>query len=245
MHRILLSMSDSRYDTENVSAFYDRFSQYQKKSGINDRHASILKWMKDFGFKTSDSVLEVGCGVGQLTQLMAEHVGSGTITAVDISPENIRIARERLASFRNVELEVNDMMDATFQKTFDWVVFPDVLEHIPPDMHRKVLSAISSALRPGGFVFVHIPHPKYQDYIREHEPEKLQIIDLSLSAAALVHSAESAGLSLEHFESYSLFRLPADYQAILFKKHDSIPVPKLKPYWVRVIQRLRLRGLRG
>ncbi len=238
-------MSEPHYDTEKVSAFYDRFSQYQKKSGINDRHARIFKWLKTFGLSKSDTVLEVGCGVGQLTQLMAEYVGSGAITAVDISPENIRLARERLTRFRNVDLEISDMMDASFLKTFDWVVFPDVLEHIPVDMHAKVLQSISVALKPGGRVFVHIPHPKYQDYIREHEPEKLQIIDQSLSAADLIHHAESAGLSLEYFESYALFRLPADYQAILFKKHASVPVPHLKSYLARVLQRFRLRGLRG
>ncbi len=238
-------MSQPHYDTEKVSAYYDRFSQYQKKSGINDRHARIFKWLKAFGLKKSDSILEVGCGVGQLTQLMAEYARNGSIMAVDISPENIRLAKERLSTFGHVELAINDMMDTAFQKSFDWVVFPDVLEHIPSDTHGHVFSTIAKALKPGGHVFIHIPHPKYQDYIREHEPEKLQIIDQSLSAAEMVRHAESVGLSLEHFESYALFRQPADYQAILFKKHDIVPVPQLKPYLTRVVQRLRLRGLRG
>jgi cyclopropane fatty-acyl-phospholipid synthase-like methyltransferase len=238
-------MSESHYDTEKVSAYYDTFSKYQTSSGINDRHARILKWLKSFGLNKGDHVLEVGCGVGQLTQLTAEYVRNGSVTGVDISAENIRLAGQRLAKFSNVELLVSDMMDISFQRRLDWVIFPDVLEHIPADAHHQIFTTVADALNPGGHIFVHIPHPKYQDHIREHEPEKLQIIDQSLSAADLIQQVEQVGLSLEHFQSYSLFRRPADYQAILFKKHDGVPTPVLKPYWQRVIQRLRLRGLRS
>ncbi len=237
-------MSESHYDTNKVSEYYDTFSKYQSSSGINDRHAKIFHWLKGFGLKKDDYILEIGCGVGQLTQLMAEYCRDGHITAVDISPENIRLAAERLTSFKHVELLVDDMMDAKLRKAYDWVVFPDVLEHIPIDKHPTVLTTISAAMKPGGKVFIHIPHPKYQDYIREHEPDKLQIIDQSLSAGTLMQTAESVGLSLEYFQSYALFRQPSDYQAILFKKHEGVPVPILKPYFTRVIQRLRLRGLR-
>ena len=237
-------MSESHRNTDEVRAYYDQFSTYQSWSGINDRHASIRRWLRKFGMKSGDSVLEVGCGVGQITLLMAEMVGRGHITAVDISPENIRLASDRLKSRTNIEWMVTDMMEISFQNSYDWVVFPDVLEHIPVESHRMVFQTVAAALKPGGKVFIHIPHPKYQDHIRAHEPEKLQIIDQSLSAADLVKSAESAGLSLEYFESYALYREPADYQAILLTKHGDVPVPVLKPYWKRVIQRLRLRGLR-
>jgi trans-aconitate 2-methyltransferase len=238
-------MSESHYDTGKISEYYDTFSKYQSTSGINDRHAKIFQWLTSFGLGKTDHILEIGCGVGQLTQLLAEYCRNGFITGVDISPENIRLATTRLKSFGNVELLVNDMMDAKLAKAYDWVLFPDVLEHIPTDQHLNVFSTVAMALKPGGHVFVHIPHPKYQDYIREHEPDKLQIIDQSLSAAELIMNAESVGLSLEHFQSYSLFRQPADYQAVLFKKHSIVPVPTLKSYLVRVIQRIRLRGFRS
>lgn len=238
-------MSESHYDTEKVSEYYDTFSKYQNISGINDRHAKIFQWLKGFGLRKSDHVLEIGCGIGQLTQLMAEHCREGHINGIDISQENIRLATERLKSFGHVELMVDDMMDAKLTNMYDWAIFPDVLEHIPIDKHQIIFSTISEALKPGGHVFVHIPHPMYQDYIREHEPEKLQIIDQSLSAAELIEVAESVGLSLEYFQSYALFRMPADYQAILFKKYSGVPVPTMKPYLVRAVQRIRLRGFRS
>jgi trans-aconitate 2-methyltransferase len=238
-------MSEPHYDTVKVSKYYDTFSKYQSTSGINDRHAKIFWWLREFGLGKDDHILEIGCGVGQLTQLVAEYCRNGQMTAVDISPENIRLATERLKSFKHVELLVDDMMDAKLTKAYDWVVFPDVLEHIPTEKHSAIFSTVSDALKPGGHVFVHIPHPRYQDYIRDHEPEKLQIIDQSLSAGELINNAELGSLSLEHYQSYSLFRQPADYQAILFKKYDGVPVPKMKPYISRVMQRLRLRGFRS
>lgn len=237
-------MDKSNYDTKKVADFYDDFSRYQKKSGINDRHARILQWMKSFGLKNDHHIIEIGCGVGQLTQLLAEYCSKGHVTGVDISTENIQLATQRLSRFSNTSLSVSDMMDASFTSTFDWVVFPDVLEHIPVEYHNPIFKTVVASLKPGGKICIHIPHPSYQDYVRLNDPEKMQIIDQSLSAAELITTAEQYGLQLEHFESYSLFRLPYDYQVIILSQPDPKYIPKVKPYVDRVIQRLRLRGFR-
>jgi tRNA (cmo5U34)-methyltransferase len=45
-----------------------------------------------------ESILELGCGTGSLTTLLARHYPDGTITANDGSPEMIERARQRLGS---------------------------------------------------------------------------------------------------------------------------------------------------
>jgi arsenite methyltransferase len=51
-------------------------------------------------------VLDVGCGSGWATRLMAEKATSGRVAGIDISDEMIRIAVETSASFPNVEFRV-------------------------------------------------------------------------------------------------------------------------------------------
>ena len=48
-------------------------------------------------------VLDVGCGSGWATRLMAEKAQSGHVVGIDISDEMIRLARESSGSFSNVE----------------------------------------------------------------------------------------------------------------------------------------------
>ena len=74
---------------EQVVIFYDQFAKKQEKTGINSRHLSILAKVKDAGLQASDRILEVGCGIGTVSHLLATQVPSGKVLAVDISPESI------------------------------------------------------------------------------------------------------------------------------------------------------------
>src|SRR5437870_3927747 len=51
-------------------------------------------------------VLDVGCGSGWATRLLAESAFEGTVTGIDISDEMIRVARESSRSFPNVDFEI-------------------------------------------------------------------------------------------------------------------------------------------
>ncbi len=59
--------------------------------------------------KQNDRILEVGCGTGQATKSFAERRFS--IVAIDPGPEMLRVARETLQSFSNVEF-----VETTFEK---------------------------------------------------------------------------------------------------------------------------------
>ena len=51
-------------------------------------------------------VLDVGCGSGWATRLLAEAASSGRVVGIDISDEMVRVARESSSSFSNVEFQV-------------------------------------------------------------------------------------------------------------------------------------------
>jgi len=60
------------------------------------------------GLKSGDAILEVGCGTGQATRGFAMR--GFPIVALDPGPELIRVAREALRQFENVEL-----VESTFE----------------------------------------------------------------------------------------------------------------------------------
>lgn len=45
-------------------------------------------------------MLEIGCGVGTLTELLSQYITRGSMVAVDISTESVEIARKRLSKVK-------------------------------------------------------------------------------------------------------------------------------------------------
>jgi SAM-dependent methyltransferase len=76
-------------------------------------------------------VLEIGCGAGRVTRALAAVFGE--VHAVDISPEMIKLAREKLAGLPNVHFYANNGADlqvlppVEFHFAFSFIVF----QHIP------------------------------------------------------------------------------------------------------------------
>ena len=82
-----------------VSNFYDTFTQYELKSGVNLRHYTIFNAVIQSGLRRNHTVLEIGCGIGQLTGLLHRYLRKGKLVSTDISPESDRDCKETSNSF--------------------------------------------------------------------------------------------------------------------------------------------------
>jgi len=60
--------------------------------------------------KTSDTVLEIGAGLGSLTILLAEKAGTGTVLAVEIDPALARILRRIFHERPNIRIIEGDIL---------------------------------------------------------------------------------------------------------------------------------------
>ncbi|RNI28054.1 class I SAM-dependent methyltransferase [Rufibacter immobilis] len=202
----------------SVSDFYDDYTEQQFKKGIHIRHRTILKNLKKAGLTAEAKVLEIGCGIGTVTHLLAKATPNGKVLAVDISPKSIDMARRFNQQFNHVEFQVSDMIDFSRPEKFDFVVLPDVIEHIPLEQHPNLFQVIAQHLHENSTVAINIPHPLYLTWVREHQPELLQVIDQPIHSDELLRNTYAAGLYLHKLESYSLFTQVEDYQWILLKQ---------------------------
>jgi len=130
---------------------------------------------------------------------------------VDLSPRSIEAARERLASFRNVRLVAADVLEFDLHETFDVIVLPDVIEHIPLDLHGALFKRVASWVAPNGFVLLHYPNPHHLEWCQAHTPEVLQVIDQPIHAEVLLSNACPHGLYLDFFQTYSIWIREGDY----------------------------------
>lgn len=210
-----------------IQKWYNTYSTKQVNIGTNLRHYSIFNSLTKAGLKRNHNVLEIGCGIGTLTKLIAKYVKKGSLVATDISDESIEIAKKRISNTKNnIELLVSDMTTFSHSKKFDFVVLPDVLEHIPIEQHNNLFKIIAAHTHDNSIILINIPHPKALDYLRIHSPEKLQVIDQSISAKQLMDTAYLHDFELINYKSYSIFNKENDYALITYKKNTAI---KLNP----------------
>ena len=120
--------------------------------------AGKLRWqrrvkMLTTHLKSSDKVLEIGCGTGYFTK---EIVKTGAlVNAIDISPELLNIAKQEITE-TNVSFVIENAYDLSFKEnSFDSIVGSSVLHHLEIG---KAISEMFRVLKPGGSIFFTEPN---------------------------------------------------------------------------------------
>ena len=201
-----------------IASFYDEFSEIQLSSGVHKRHLLILEWLKYFGLKKDHHVLEIGAGVGTVTGLLAEYLSKGTLTSNDISEKSIEIAKRRLARFKNISFSAGDITKLQFDSKYNVIVLPDVIEHIPKEAHLDLFQCLHKMLEEDGFLVVHIPSPYYLEWVKNHQPEQLQVIDQPLHIDFVGKLIRESGFVISHLQTYSIWNDNPDYQIFKLQK---------------------------
>jgi SAM-dependent methyltransferase len=129
---------------EQVAYYRARAAEYDELYKEADRAAwdALIEPLPIAG-----DVLELACGTGRWTPLLAARARS--VTAMDAAPEMIAIARERVAGLP-VEFVIADLFTWHPGHRFDTVFFAFWLSHVPPVRFAAFWSSVRSALKPDG-----------------------------------------------------------------------------------------------
>ncbi|HEY0375446.1 MAG TPA: class I SAM-dependent methyltransferase [Pyrinomonadaceae bacterium] len=134
---------------EQVRADFDRIAlvSAQDREELGPYWKSLLAHVPE----NCGRVLEIGCGLGGSARLIAGRAGS--VTAVDVSGEMLRVAEERSRAYPNLQFILGDFLRLDLRpETYDCVVTTTTLHHLPQD---EALRKMISLLRPGGALVLH------------------------------------------------------------------------------------------
>jgi len=127
------------------------------------------------------SVLEIGCGVGRMTRMLARIFGQ--VTGVDISSEMIEQAKANVRDLENVTLVLGDgatlptLADESYDFAFSFIVF----QHIPSiEIISSYCREVRRVLRPGALFKLQV---QGADWDRIGPPDTWEGVSLSEEAA--------------------------------------------------------------
>jgi len=103
--------------------------------------------------RENESVLDLGCGDGKLTALMAQQ--ARVVTGIDASPQMVALAQQRWGAVRNMAFACVDAQQLVFDGAFDAVISNSALHWM--QNHPAVLAGVRRALKPGGRMLLQTP----------------------------------------------------------------------------------------
>ena len=147
-------------------------------------------------------VLDVGCGPGWMSEFLARC--GYWVTGIDISPDMIDIARERVAAIRGpvgedleplAEFYALPIRELPWSGRFDAAVLYDTMHHF--DAELETLEVIRRALVPGGQLYIHegVKPPPGSEGERHllAEMQRYGTLESPFDPAYLVEVVEQAG----------------------------------------------------
>jgi len=161
---------------EAVAYFKANAPQWERIRSLHvpeqDVETAIVRLL---GPEKLDNLLDAGTGTGRMLELLSPHIGRGL--GIDVSPEMLAIARERLAKAGASHCQVRrgdvyrlPFADGDAKSGFDAVIFHQVLHYLD-DPQGALREAIRVA-KPGGRILIADFAPHDLEFLREEHAHR-------------------------------------------------------------------------
>lgn len=149
-------------DKKDIIEFFDRYAPQWDADMIRSDEI-IGKILDGAKVEAGKTVLDVACGTGVLIPDYLKR-GVAAVTGVDISPEMIRIAREKFlqgsgasqisCGGEKTELDFicADVLETPFEQQFDCIMIYNAFPHFPEP--EKLIHTLAGYLKPDGTLTV-------------------------------------------------------------------------------------------
>lgn len=188
---------------EKLREEFNQWVQDGRSSALESHHLSFAEdAISLMGMEARDRILEIGCGEGWASRLLASLVPEGMVVGLDVSDEMIRKARAASTAHENILFVWADAESIPWQERFFSRVF-SVESFYYVERPEIALREIYRVLAPGGSVWI-------LNHLSQENEYTLRWID-RLKVPVHLRSAEEYGKLFEScgFEEYS-FRMISD-----------------------------------
>ncbi|MFQ5777011.1 MAG: class I SAM-dependent methyltransferase [Terriglobia bacterium] len=177
---------------ERLREEFNQWAEAGRGEEMAEEHAAIAAGMlAGMEFAPEDKILDLGCGTGWLSAILADKVPRGQVIGIDLSDEMIRQARKRYADHVNLMFNAGSAEDIPWDfDFFNKVVSVESAYYWPEP--AQAFREIFRVLRPGGSA--HILINLYKENVYAHPwREKLAVPTHLLSGDEWCSLMQTAG----------------------------------------------------
>ena len=149
----------------------------------------IARILDNAGVRSGVRVLDVACGTGVLIPDYLQR-GAAQVTAIDISPEMARIAREKFPQ-ENVTVLCGDIETVPLPQPFDCCMVYNAFPHFPDP--ARLIAHLATLLKTGGRLS--IAHGMSRAMLDRHHAGSASTVSISLMS-----ETELAALMAPYFD---------------------------------------------
>lgn len=223
-----------------IRAFYDQHIVDKVADFVDGNPRVDAAWdtIQQWAPPAPRAILEVGCGFGQISWLLATRWPDAQVAGFDISPRSIELAgkvfqRDNL-SFAAGQVEALDRTAG-----YDLIVLVDVYEHIGVADRPGFDASLGRLLATGGRLILTFPTPAYQRLLRASHPDRLQPVDEDIEVSVLQQLATATQTRMLMFNERSIWTVGDYAHAALGRSATGGPIARVIPPAPRAIERAR------
>lgn len=195
--------------TRNMDQVRDFYNNFLDSRMLNYRlygNPRIDKAVELIGQYTqgNSNILDIGCGIGLVSEKIAAKVKDGHVWACDIANNNIEYAKKTVSdkkiTFFTVDI-INEfaIVEKIVQQPINLISMVDVIEHLPPNNYESLFTNFNRITTDDAVVVLTYPSPEYQAYLHQYNPEELQVIDETIEIYNLIKWAATGNFKLQYF----------------------------------------------
>lgn len=156
-------MQDSETHFDNIAKEYDFWKDRNKYY-----YQNLIKLYRSH-IPSASSVLEIGCGTGDILSKLETKEGKG----IDLSREMIEIARRKHQENKNLVFEREDIFDSNATFPYEYIFLADVLEHVH-DLPR-FLDQLTRRTSPRSQIVISLANPFWEPLLMLAEKFRMKM----------------------------------------------------------------------
>jgi SAM-dependent methyltransferase len=116
--------------------------QYPNKTSQYKRFEILTSTIKQ-----NDSIIDVGCGLGDMYQYLSEHQFNGKYLGLDFVDEFIELAIKKHSHNKNIDFQCFDLLTEKIPDNYDYILLSGVFNNNTPNNKEFMLNTLNKMFK--------------------------------------------------------------------------------------------------
>ena len=186
---------------------------WQNAGNLDDAQEAKLRLIcKKLELKPGETLLDIGCGWGEMARYAAENYGV-KVTGATISKEQAKLAKDRCQGL-DVDIQLQDYRK--LEGRFDKIVSIGMFEHVGPRNYRTYMQVVNDKLKDEGLFLLHTIGHRYRTFTADPWANKYIFPNGKIPYINHIGKSINSLLILEDWHNFGM-----DYGKTLLAWHDN------------------------